>query len=509
MKVQYRPRGAANNQRGIALFMAIFALMLLSAVAAGFMFLANTETSINTNNKAGQVAFFAARGGLEEGKARIVNGVGATYIAPPTAIPTSTNNQIFYILNPANGEVVQPWNTANKFFDDTLCQSRFQGAGLVNFETPTTGVRCSTAPGGAGWYRTFNSSDPNTGTAAALPYKWVRVMLKANNSAFPYLVDAAGSNTQPVCYDSLTKTEKILPVGNANCKAFDGNWREVYMIASLAITPSGGRRMSQVEVTQITLPPLPGAMTFTGNAPIFDPPSSAAFSVSGDDQRGRAKPPGADCYTTETPSKPAIGAQGAPADAALTQDIVNTGRQAQYTGGGGSPAVQDVNAQLGSYGTVGGLLSITAALQGTAGACNNFPNNCGAGGATTNPVVPFSGVNVINGDYSGDLTGSGILLVTGELTTGGNPSFNGIILVVGKGKFTKNGGGNGDFRGGILFANLYDASGNLLPNNSVPGSANVDWNGGGNASVCYDSTYINNSQLNMLYMNLAYSELPY
>jgi hypothetical protein len=487
-----------KNEQGIALFMAIFALMLLSAIAAGFMFLANTESAINANNKAGQLAFFASRAGLEEFKARIVTGA-TNHINPPTALPTLINGQIFYILNPANGENVRPWDNTNKFFDTTLCQARFAGTGLVNFEVPTTGVRCATAPAGAGWYTTFASNDPNTGTAAALPYKWVRIMMKANNTAFPYTVDNSGVNTQAICYDPLAKVEKVLPVAFANCKAWDGSFREVYVITSLAITPTGGRRITQVEVTQISLPPLPGAMTFTGDAPVFDPPSSAAFSVSGDDQNGRGKPPsGGDCYTTETPSLPAIGAQGAPADAALAHDV--NSRSGQYTGGGGSPSVQDVSSKLGAFGTVGGLQQIQQALQ--AAGTNYYP-------PATNPSTPLSGITVVNGPYSGDVTGGGILLVTGDLTTSGNPSFNGIVLVIGTGKFTKNGGGNGDFRGGILFANLFDGSGNLLPSDHVPGAANVDWNGGGNASVCYDSSYINNSQLSAQYTNLAYSELPY
>ena len=42
-----------------------------------------------------------------------------------------------------------------------------------------------------------------------------------------------------------------------------------------------------------------------------------------------------------------------------------------------------------------------------------------------------------------DCSGSGILLVEGNLTMSGTPNFNGLILVIGKGSVTKNGGGNG------------------------------------------------------------------
>src|SRR4051812_14029623 len=153
MKTRINTKNKKQNERGIALFMAIFALMLLSAIAAGFMFLANTETAINANNKAGQLAFFSSRAGLEEGKGRIVQGA-AGYIAPPTAIPTLANGQIIYILNPSAGEVVAPWDSTPPFFDDTLCQAHFAGVGLANFEVPTVGVRCATAPAGTTWYTT-------------------------------------------------------------------------------------------------------------------------------------------------------------------------------------------------------------------------------------------------------------------------------------------------------------------------------------------------------------------
>jgi hypothetical protein len=115
----------------------------------------------------------------------------------------------------------------------------------------------------------------------------------------------------------------------------------------------------------------------------------------------------------------------------------------------------------------------------------------------------------VNGNASGSISGSGILLVTGTLSVSGNPDFNGIILVIGKGVFDKSGGGNGDLRGGILIANLFDSSGNALPSLSAPGSPTASWSGGGNASICYDSTKINSVQNGFLYQNLAYSELPY
>jgi hypothetical protein len=110
---------------------------------------------------------------------------------------------------------------------------------------------------------------------------------------------------------------------------------------------------------------------------------------------------------------------------------------------------------------------------------------------------------------SGGWSGSGILLVTGNLTFQGNPNYNGLILVIGKGSITKNGGGNGTVNGSLLVANLYDSSHNALRSSSTPGVPTLNWNGGGNVSWNYDSCW--SQQLNGLqaYRIVAVREMMY
>ena len=88
-------------------------------------------------------------------------------------------------------------------------------------------------------------------------------------------------------------------------------------------------------------------------------------------------------------------------------------------------------------------------------------------------------------------SGAGVLLVTGNLTFNGNPNYNGLILVIGKGSVTKNGGGNGTVNGSLLVANLYNSANppQLLPASSVPGIPTLNWNGGGSVSWKYDSCW--------------------
>ena len=61
-----------KNERGVALLIALIALLLLTAIAATMIFTSNIESSINTNYRAEQQAYFAARAGLEEARTRML-----------------------------------------------------------------------------------------------------------------------------------------------------------------------------------------------------------------------------------------------------------------------------------------------------------------------------------------------------------------------------------------------------------------------------------------------------
>jgi hypothetical protein len=106
-------------------------------------------------------------------------------------------------------------------------------------------------------------------------------------------------------------------------------------------------------------------------------------------------------------------------------------------------------------------------------------------------------------------------LVTGTLTFSGTPSFNGLILVIGKGSVQKNGGGNGTLNGSLFIANLYSDLPptylNLIPlgSNHAPGVPTMAWNGGGNATIQYDSCWISAVTQVFPYNIVAQRELSY
>ena len=105
-----------------------------------------------------------------------------------------------------------------------------------------------------------------------------------------------------------------------------------------------------------------------------------------------------------------------------------------------------------------------------------FTTFSGYSGSDASPVFTF-----VDGDATLD-GGAGILIVTGNLEMNGNPSFSGLILVLGGGSINRDGGGNGNIYGAIAVAS-FDSTGGFT-------AAEFHTNGGGNATIQYDSDAI-------------------
>jgi hypothetical protein len=134
------------------------------------------------------------------------------------------------------------------------------------------------------------------------------------------------------------------------------------------------------------------------------------------------------------------------------------------------------------------LISYYTQLLATLSAAANFrETDVGSStftlGTTTSPQIVY-----INGNYTmGPGTGAGILVVTGNLTINGNPTYTGLILAVGAGNVTFNGGGNGNFTGSVVVANTSpwstDARYVSTPTINLNGGGNSGWGYGGNTGV--------------------------
>src|SRR5215469_12112551 len=158
-----------NPESGVALFFSLFALLLLTAIGAAMIFMAGTETTINSNYRQEQVAYFAAKAGVKEARARMmqsdpntmyVQGDATHPLLDTTlvAAPSTLNHMIYYIVN--NGSAansVQPWSSANTYADDELCNDGYSG---LNLNSTSPGIRCAVTDLLPTAYVSYNSTLP-------------------------------------------------------------------------------------------------------------------------------------------------------------------------------------------------------------------------------------------------------------------------------------------------------------------------------------------------------------
>jgi hypothetical protein len=475
---------------------------LLSAIGMGMMYMSDTETAVNSNYRDTQRAFFAMRAGLEEARDRMRR----QSIAPltlPVAMPGSPNS-ILYIINPANGETVDPTNPSNAYFDDEFCHESFLG-----LTSMAPGAPCSSnqgpPQGSVAPYVT--SLDPNAGTAGSLKYKWTRIMLKQNGTIYNATVDPSQPASTQICYQTLSSQEIPLslvpggPYGNCtSAQAAGEDASPVYILTSLAVTPQGSRRMGQYEVAGLSLDPPLAALGLDGPGATFSPrPSSNNYFISGNDSglAGYNSSGGTGACTPSGPlSVPAISAGDVVGTASIVVNITgNPNRSANYTGSGGIPSV--VNAAIGGTGQFGGEWSSPAQLNNLVNALANVADvtypptgqTCpcspsGVVGTNANPQITY-----VDGDFNfGNGSGAGVLVVTGTLSFNGNASFNGVILVIGQGMVSESGGGNGGFNGTVFVAKTRSSTA-PYPQLTTLGAPAFAWNGGGNSDIQYNSCW--------------------
>ena len=102
-----------------------------------------------------------------------------------------------------------------------------------------------------------------------------------------------------------------------------------------------------------------------------------------------------------------------------------------------------------------------------------FPSYTGYAGTSADPLFTF-----VDGNCNLD-GGAGLLIVTGTLTLNGNPTFDGLILVLGQGTVNRDGAGNGVYSGAMAVARFNSTGGFLAPW--------FDTDGAGTSTMQYDS----------------------
>lgn len=541
--IQVSPR---HDEAGMALVLVLLLLLLVSAIGLGMVFMANTETAVNSNYRDSQLSFFAMRSGMDEARDRL-RADSPWPIVPPTVMP-GTANSIIYITNPAAGEVVTPTVAGSTYFDDEFCHEYFAPTGSgISPTNPGAGVPCNVAPPAGSV--TVPSISPHTSTASAVKFKWARITLKQNGTfASPtgalnntMYVDSTQVPGTQICYQSLTGNEiplSLIPGGYATCaQALNAgvDAGPVYIVTALAVTPTGSRRVGQYEVATLNVQGPPVALGMDGPAAIYNPVShSNNYFIDGtDDKNGYANPPGCASSGATVPAitvgdntgvnnidtsiagtnptysgctntaNPCTISNGTP------PSVVNGGATT-FSGEWSTPAQLDNMVQ-----SIGNLADATysCGINGIANPSNGATAACSPSGALGTDASPQ--ITYVNGDFNfGNGSGAGVLIVTGTLSFTGNATFDGLILVVGQGIMSENGGGSGGFNGSVFLANTRPPGVALAPGNPftgelpILGSPEIGWNGGGTSFIQYNSCWAKVKQ-NHVYYPVATREEMY
>ena len=179
-------RCASNRkgERGIALILALIALLIIAALAATMIYMATSETSLVTSQKAAARSFYSAMGGVEEARYRLIPGLtaqqGGLNNTDPLALASNTEPfaripaipppgvppvDILYLVNVPNGAAPANLNVAGSV--PTAAQDPLRAA-----EVPA-----------AVNIRGVASNQLNAGTLNSLDWQWVRINLKTEVSS--------------------------------------------------------------------------------------------------------------------------------------------------------------------------------------------------------------------------------------------------------------------------------------------------------------------------------------
>lgn len=480
-------------QRGAALVIAIFTLMLISVVATAMILMSDSETAMKGNYKSAMQAFYDARAGLEEARGRLWLNSSDSNVRN-CVFPGGGNmpvGQVCYIVNPASGETVDPANLdpANPYADFEYNQE---------WNMPVTAAPGLQAP--------ILSNSPVASVNIAGPlYKWVRITPRTEVSAnFDSDADGIIDNTSLFFTGTNAADSK---------NGFPPGAAQILEITALAVTPYGSRRMVQYTVAGPTLTGalanFPSALTLAGNGVTFTGPGggngngngggSNSFQINGNDSSAPAG--------TQS-GVPAIGYTNSDDASNLSAAAVPS---SNYLSPAGIPSIGLASMPLPLQ-TPSGLDSLVQSITQNADLVINPPEGTVADQSSLTSMSPTNPmVVVVNGDFhlthiggSTPFTGYGLLLVTGTLHYDPDDSWNGIILVIGKGIFDGSQRGNGGQINGVVFvANTRDNSGNLLMN---LGPASFNQTGGGKG-IRYNSNSVSTTQGLPTYQILSFREI--
>jgi hypothetical protein len=362
---------SCRRQRGIALLIVCFALLLLSVIGLGMMYSTNMETTINSNYRDKQIALYAALAGLQEARERLKYPYNYN-ITPPTQLPSTSAANVLYIV--ANS-AIRPWDpTSTKYFDTELCQQNVLGL------SGTAGVPCTTIASGTSWLQSFDDSQSASAPWNLYPldFKWARIELKGNNMT-PVPVNGDSTDSSQACWNGVNQMSTPTTY-TTGCKPIGG-------VTAVSVLTSGSRYTSTPTVT------ITGGGGTGATATAYMLPEQTGHVIS------IAVTTGGSSYT----SPPAVtitdaAGTGAAATAVLSSVGVSTidpgivSAISMTTGGAGytTPPLVTISGG-GGVGATGVAVLSSVGVPSTTGHVSSVTMTTGGTAYTSPPTVSFAG----------------------------------------------------------------------------------------------------------------------
>ena len=503
----------SRHQRGAALLIAIFALLLVSVVAIALIVSSGTDSALASNYRTSASAYYASLAGIEEARARLL-GTNGNAIGLPS-VPMGLT-QVVYITNPLSGETVAPENTSNAAtYPDNEYRQEY-------------GVDVSTR------LITKFASVSAVGGMPGPMFKWVRINAVTEQSlgdaptgTGPIGVDVNGDGSidqvTPLFYDpanmnALRNTmapgliESVVPPATAlPVQALE--------ITSFAVLPNGSQKMLQavvrplVEFPGLNAPAFSAALTLAGNNVTFTGPTTSSFYIQGQDSAICIPP---------SPMVPAIGyTNDVGGDASKSNILAGATPASNYTGmPDNPPSPLPTTPATGSVANVGNTMNLNwLTPAGLDAVVQDITNGADAviTGPTTASSFP-SGMSaghpmtiVVNGDLDMNgwrNTGYGLLLVTGTLHYDPDANWEGVVLVIGQGNFLSTRGGNGGIDGAVFVAKTRDPAGNLLVNLGPSSFSQTGPGSNAGRGINYNSCLVRSAFGPITYKVVSFREIP-
>ncbi|MCI0623897.1 MAG: pilus assembly PilX N-terminal domain-containing protein [Acidobacteria bacterium] len=431
-----RETGRGHKEGGIALMVALFALLILSLIGVAMLTRATTEVLISDNFKRSKGAYFNAEAGTEEARFRLTPAAAGNRIDTLFPSDGTEANTVVYIR--ANTSIVPTNQSSSNLYRD-LEYASIKTRNSSGSQTSTT----STLSGYTPIYLTSLITGNN-------PYAWVKITRKTEALAGQNVDSLSTNQNYPVFFGSLDLNGKISQYvrdpDNTLTHSLDHS-NPVYLITAMSLDSTGAQRKIQTEL--VVMPPI------EANAAVDsfqDVDFQGTLDIDGHDECH----PGDDNYSV-------YGVSSAGTIDNPNGSQVVDGQDPPLPAPPGSPSLcpgcpfnHDVPSLIDRLKSHPMFQSITSAGL----TCSGTPVSCSGSNAQlgTPPTTPGGSDGTPKYYYSpGDLRlsgngtlGYGILVVDGDVQFNGGIYFEGIIIAKGTFNFTGGGADAINIRGAII-----------------------------------------------------------